>query len=172
MFFIGQTKAGLSPQVALDEHARAPDARAQACWWYTWNPDEQWVIQQARNARMWLDDLGVQPRFLIHERDTKLTKQFRVFWKDQEDARCIRTPLKAPKTNAYSERHSVYAPKPQVEDIARKENESPRRAVAGKVRETATSGVSEQSGESTVQVLEGAKDPPSRFRVCSPRGRS
>ena len=68
----------------------------------TLHPDEEWVMQQARNANMWLDDMGVQPRFLVHDRDTKLTKKFREFWKSG-GTRCIRIPLKSPKANAFSE---------------------------------------------------------------------
>ena len=69
----------------------------------TFNPDEEWVMQQARNANMWLEDIGVTPRFLVHDRDTKLTKKFREFWKEQTGARCIRIPLKSPKANAMTE---------------------------------------------------------------------
>jgi putative transposase len=68
----------------------------------TYNPDETWVMQQARNAAMWLDDNGVQPRFLIHDRDSKFTVKFREFWKD-DGARCIRIPPKSPKANAFAE---------------------------------------------------------------------
>ena len=69
----------------------------------TLNPDEEWVMQQARNADMWLDDIGAMPRFLVHDRDTKLTKRFREFWKEQAGARCIRIPIKSPKANAMTE---------------------------------------------------------------------
>lgn len=68
----------------------------------TFNPNGDWVMQQTRNANMWLDDMGVKPRFVIHDRDTKLTKEFRDFWKS-EGARCIRIPLKAPMANAFTE---------------------------------------------------------------------
>ena len=34
----------------------------------TFNPDEEWIMQQARNAEMWLEDTGVAPRFLVHDR--------------------------------------------------------------------------------------------------------
>ena len=72
------------------------------CTASTFNPDEEWVMQQARNANMWLDDIGVTPRFLIHDRDSKLTKKFREFWKSG-GTRCIRIPIKAPRANAFSE---------------------------------------------------------------------
>lgn len=69
----------------------------------TLNPDEKWVMQQARNASMWLEDIGVTPRFLVHDRDMTLTKKFRAFWKEQNGMRCIRIPIKAPKANAMTE---------------------------------------------------------------------
>jgi putative transposase len=47
----------------------------------TFHPDEAWVMQQARNVTMWLDDHGIEARYLIHDRDTKFTKQFDAFWK-------------------------------------------------------------------------------------------
>ena len=36
----------------------------------TSNPDGAWVTQQARNLLMQLEDEGVQPRFLIRDRDS------------------------------------------------------------------------------------------------------
>ncbi len=60
-------------------------------------------MQQARNANMWFEDIGVKPRFLVHDRDTKFTKRFRDFWKEQSGTRCVRIPLKAPKANAFAE---------------------------------------------------------------------
>ena len=68
----------------------------------TYNPNEEWVTQQARNAAMWLEDIGVRLKFLIHDRNTKFCAKFREFWKD-ENVRCIQTPYKAPKANAYVE---------------------------------------------------------------------
>jgi putative transposase len=37
----------------------------------TSKPDTAWMLQQARNPMMDLDDRGRQVRFLIHDRDTK-----------------------------------------------------------------------------------------------------
>lgn len=47
----------------------------------TSHPDEAWVMQQARNVTMWLDDHGIEARYLIHDRDTKFTRQFDAFRK-------------------------------------------------------------------------------------------
>ena len=46
----------------------------------TFNPDEKWVMQQARNAAMWMQDEGIQPMMLLMDRDTKFTVRFRYFW--------------------------------------------------------------------------------------------
>jgi putative transposase len=42
----------------------------------TFHPDETWVMQQARNVTMWLDDHGISAKYLIHDRDTKFTRQW------------------------------------------------------------------------------------------------
>jgi putative transposase len=58
-------------------------------------------MQQARNASMWMDEEGIEPRFLIRDRDRKYPDAFDEFWKP--DVRCIRIPPRAPKANAYVE---------------------------------------------------------------------
>ena len=65
------------------------------------NIDSNWVTQQARNAFMWLEDEGIDPRFLIRDRDRKYPDEFDTFWKPE--VRCIRIPPKAPKANAFVE---------------------------------------------------------------------
>ena len=78
------------------------ESRRVYCSPATYNPDGDWVLQQARNATMWLADMNVTPRFLIHDRDKKFPKRFREFWKS-EGVRCIKTPLRAPMANSYIE---------------------------------------------------------------------
>lgn len=68
----------------------------------TFHPDEAWVMQQARNVTMWMDDHGIEARYLIHDRDTKFTRQFDAFWKST-GVRCIRIPPKAPQANGFCE---------------------------------------------------------------------
>jgi putative transposase len=68
----------------------------------TYRPDGDWVMQQARNAASWLDEIGVAPRYLIHDRDDKYPGRFGAFWKT-EGVRCIRTPPRAPVANAFCE---------------------------------------------------------------------
>src|SRR5262249_50031395 len=42
----------------------------------TANPDGAWVAQQARNASMEMDDLGLPAQFLLRDHDTKFTSSF------------------------------------------------------------------------------------------------
>jgi transposase InsO family protein len=67
----------------------------------TRNPSGEFVAQQARNMAM---DGGLeQVAFLIRDRDAKYTRAFdEVFI--SEGARVIRTPVRAPKANAFAER--------------------------------------------------------------------
>jgi len=68
----------------------------------TYHPDSNWVIQQARNASMWMGEEGIKARWIIHDRDTKLPERFREFWK-AEGVKPIRIPRRAPRANAYCE---------------------------------------------------------------------
>jgi len=67
----------------------------------TRNPDGDFCAQQARNLAMAGATDGF--RFLIRDRDSKYTRAFdEVFI--SEGARVIRTPVRAPKANAFAER--------------------------------------------------------------------
>jgi putative transposase len=68
----------------------------------TSNPDTEWMLQQARNLLMDLDDRGHQPRFLIHDRDAKFSAAFDAIFAS-EGIRIIRTPVQAPNANAHME---------------------------------------------------------------------
>jgi putative transposase len=61
----------------------------------TGNPDTAWMIQQARNLLMDLGDRGRGPRFLIHDRDKKLSRAFDGIF-ESEGITIIRTPIRAP----------------------------------------------------------------------------
>jgi hypothetical protein len=69
----------------------------------TSNPDGAWMLQQARNLRMDLDDRGRRYRFLIHDRDAKFSRAFDAHYHD-EGVHVIRTPVRAPNANAHRER--------------------------------------------------------------------
>jgi putative transposase len=69
----------------------------------TARPDSAWVTQQARNAAMDLSDRGVPVRLLLRDHDAKFTRSFdEVF--GGEGGQVLRTPIRAPKANAYAER--------------------------------------------------------------------
>jgi transposase InsO family protein len=69
----------------------------------TANPHGRWVIQQARNLLMTLDDEDVRPRFLIRDRDSKFTREFDEVFRS-EGMRVIKAPVRAPKARAHAER--------------------------------------------------------------------
>lgn len=67
----------------------------------TRNPDGAFCAQQARNLAM--DEQLEHVRFLIRDRDAKYTRAFdEVF--ASEGARVIKTPVRAPRANAFAER--------------------------------------------------------------------
>jgi putative transposase len=69
----------------------------------TSKPDTAWMLQQARNLMMDLDDRDQQVRFLIHDRDTKFPRAFDALLATG-GIRIIRTPVRAPNANAHMER--------------------------------------------------------------------
>ncbi len=69
----------------------------------TSNPDGDWMLQQARNLLMDLDDHGQRPRLLIHDRDSKFSRAFDTVFRG-DGVNVIRTPVRAPNANAHIER--------------------------------------------------------------------
>jgi len=69
----------------------------------TSKPDTAWMLQQARNLLMEIDDHYRQVRFLIHDRDAKFPRAFDALL-ESDGIKIIRTPVRAPNANAYMER--------------------------------------------------------------------
>jgi transposase InsO family protein len=69
----------------------------------TSKPDTAWMLQQARNLLMHLDDRDLPVRFLIHDRDAKFPRAFDALLAS-ENIKVIRTPVRAPNANAHMER--------------------------------------------------------------------
>jgi hypothetical protein len=69
----------------------------------TAHPDTAWVTQQARNVAIGLDDRGVSIGFLLRDHDAKFTRGFDDVF-GSEGGQVLRTPIRAPKANAYAER--------------------------------------------------------------------
>ena len=69
----------------------------------TANPTGPWVAQQARELMMNMGEQAAAFELLIRDRDAKFTAAFdHVFTAD--GIRVVRTPVRAPKANAYAER--------------------------------------------------------------------
>jgi transposase InsO family protein len=67
----------------------------------TGNPDSAWFTQQARNLAVGEHLRGI--RFVIRDRDSKFSGPFDEVFRS-EGARIIKTPVRAPRANAFAER--------------------------------------------------------------------
>jgi hypothetical protein len=66
-------------------------------------PDAAWVSQQARNVSWELNELAMQARFLIHDRDHKYGGGSDLVF-EGDGVVVIRTPIAAPRANSHIER--------------------------------------------------------------------
>jgi putative transposase len=69
----------------------------------TENPVQSWVIQQARNLLMDLEDAGTRMKFVLHDRDASFTAVFDAVFQ-AAGVRVIRSAIQAPRMNSIMER--------------------------------------------------------------------
>jgi putative transposase len=69
----------------------------------TAKPNAAWVTQQARNLVVTRPHLDARLRFLVRDRDRKFTRAFDEIFRS-EAVKVLRTPVRAPRANAYAER--------------------------------------------------------------------
>src|SRR5947199_7428195 len=69
----------------------------------TANPDGRWTSQQAPQLAWSFSERATPARFLIHDRDSKFSCAFDEVFRS-EGVEIIRTPFRAPQTNAFAER--------------------------------------------------------------------
>jgi transposase InsO family protein len=67
------------------------------------HPSSTWVAQQARQLAWSMAERASPPRFLIHDRDSKFSGAFDEVFRS-EGIEIVRTPIQAPKANAFAER--------------------------------------------------------------------
>ena len=69
----------------------------------TQNPVQSWVVQQARNLLMDLEDAGTRVKFVLHDRDASFTAGFDAVFQ-AAGVRVIRSAPQAPRMNSIMER--------------------------------------------------------------------
>ena len=67
------------------------------------HPNEEWMLQMARNMTMVGESFYAQTKYLIHDRDTKYCDSFRRTL-HQAGIKPIKLPVLSPNLNAYAER--------------------------------------------------------------------
>src|SRR5437667_2293670 len=83
----------------------------------TEHPVQSWVVQQARNLLMDLEDAGTRARFVLHDRDASFTATFDSVFQ-AAGIRVIRSAVQAPRLNSVMERWIGSCPRKRM--IARR----------------------------------------------------
>jgi putative transposase len=69
----------------------------------TGHPAQSWVVQQARNLLMDLEDAGIGVKFVLHDRDASFTAAFDDVFQ-AAGVRIVRSVVQAPRMNSITER--------------------------------------------------------------------
>ena len=69
----------------------------------TQNPVQSWVVQQARNLLMDLEDAGASVKFVLHDRDASFTAAFDAVFQ-AVGAKVVRSAVQVPRMNSIMER--------------------------------------------------------------------
>jgi transposase len=69
----------------------------------TEHPVQAWVVQQARNLLMDLEDAGTRVKFVLHDRDASFTAAFDAVFR-AAGTRVVRSAVRAPRMNSVMER--------------------------------------------------------------------
>ena len=69
----------------------------------TEHPVQSWVVQQARNLLMDLEDAGTRAKFVLHDRDASFTATFDAVFQ-AAGATIVRSAIQAPRMNSIIER--------------------------------------------------------------------
>lgn len=117
----------------------------------TTNPNGQWVTQMARNLVWDLQEAKRTICFLIRDRDTKFTAAFDEVLRS-EGIETVRTPVRAPRANAFAERWVCPWPRSPADLLP-----SPPGAHAPRLREPL-----QRSSPSGHRTRDTTNDPPRR----------
>ena len=94
----------------------------------TFCPSGRWMGQMARNLLMECDDLGIEPRFVLHDRDALFVHDFDRTLR-AAGVGVVKTPFRAPNANAHAGRWVLSASREFLDHLILFGLENLRRAV-------------------------------------------